>query len=306
MIRSIEVEINLMRRFACQCAKLDEFGHCYPLESLYCGTPRFSTVHRVSRAKLVGHILRHSLNFKHLMKWKSRETPRTMSPAEACIRDLGITLEEALVYSQDRDHWRKLCDTLHHTLEPLPDYTRVKTSQWKSLYKRAVEKENLYDLQFLEEGSDPFPIRDKEVYIYIDASVRSIRVTQECRSGAGLVIRQKWTRDKFVSLRLEATSAEQAEAQAFYEAFKRTPPGIEAVMIHTDSFYVWNFFHYTRLRRRVIGYEKVPNGKLLKDLDFEIRSLQAKNIKCYVSKVKSHNGNPHNEKADALALARFS
>ena len=52
MLRQTEVELNMMRRFCCNCAKLDEFGHYYPIESLYCGTPRFSTVHRVSRAKI--------------------------------------------------------------------------------------------------------------------------------------------------------------------------------------------------------------------------------------------------------------
>ena len=60
MLRQTEVEVNIMRRFACNSAKLDDFGHCYPLEALYLGTPRFATVHRVARAKLVGHMLRHS------------------------------------------------------------------------------------------------------------------------------------------------------------------------------------------------------------------------------------------------------
>ena len=58
-----------------------------------------------------------------------------------------------------------------------------------------------------------------------------------------------------------------------------------------------------RLRRRVIGYGSVPNGKLLEDIDLQVRSLQSKNIICCVGTVKSHNGNVHNEKADALALA---
>ena len=135
----------------------------------------------------------------------------------------------------------------------------------------------------MEEDREPFPIKDKEIHIYIDGSVRLLKTKQEYRSGAGLVIRQKWTQDKFISLRLEAPSAEIAEAEAFYEAIKRIPPGIDAIMIHTDSFYVWNFFHHMRLRSRVIGYGSVPNGKLLEDIDFQVRSLQAKNIICCVT-----------------------
>ena len=73
LLRQTEVDLNMMRRFCCNCAKLDEFGHCYTLESLYRGTPRFSTVHQVSRAKIVGHILRHSTAFRDLIQWKSRE-----------------------------------------------------------------------------------------------------------------------------------------------------------------------------------------------------------------------------------------
>ena len=97
VLKRVEVEINMMRRFACNCAKLDDFGHCFSSESLYCGTPRFSTLHRVSRAKLIGHMLRHSPVYRELVQWKSRETARQSSPSEACFKDLGITLEEALV-----------------------------------------------------------------------------------------------------------------------------------------------------------------------------------------------------------------
>ena len=143
MLRKTEVEVNMMRRFACNSAKLDDFGHCYPLESLYCGTPRFSTVHRVARAKIVGHMLRHSSTFRELVQWNSTEKTRNISPSEASFNDLGVTLEQALVYSQDRIHWQKLCDELRQELEPLPMYEVLRSPRWKTKHTQAVKKQKL-------------------------------------------------------------------------------------------------------------------------------------------------------------------
>ena len=303
MVRKTEVEINMMRRFACNHVKLDEFGHCYPLESLYRGTPRFNTIHRVSRAKVVGHMIRHSTVFRELLQWKSRENARQMSPSEECFHDLGITVEEALVFSQDRQHRQKLCDSLRLSLEPLVDYERITSSRWKSKYNHALKHESISELQFVEENSEIFLVREKEVHMYIDGSVRYIKATNECRGGAGIVIRRKWVNDDYASLRLDVDSAEQAEAESFKEALERIPEGSEVVLVHTDSFYVWNFFHHVRMRQRVVGYKKVANGELLEFLDRKIRILQSNNIEIYVCKVKAHNGNAYNDKADALALA---
>ena len=303
MLRQTEVELNMMRRFCCNCAKLDEFGHCYPIESLYCGTPRFSTVHRVSRAKIVGHILRHSFMFRDLIQWKCSDRKRNLSPSEACFHDLDITEEQALVYAQDRDHWKKLCEDLKVALEPLPDYERLSSPRWKSKHAHALKQDTPYDLQFVEESSDPFPLKDDEVHFYIDGSVRALRVTNEIRAGAGIVVLQRWTTDKCFSLTLDVDSAEQAEAESFREALKRIPDGAKDIVVHTDSFYVWNFFHHVRIRRRVIGYDRVVNRNILQDIDHQVRKLKSQNVNLYVCKVKSHNGNEYNDKADVLALS---
>ena len=302
VLKRVEVEINMMRRFACNCAKLDDFGHCFSLESLYCGTPRFSTVHRVSRAKLIGHMLRHLPVYRELVQWKSKETARQSSPSEACFKDLGITLEEALVYSSDQTHWQKLCEELRQNLEPLPDYIRLQSSQWKAKHRNAIRGE-CYGLQFVEEGPDPFPIGEEEVHMYIDGSVRTVRGTNEGRGGAGIVIKQTNQNDQHYSIRLNADTPERAGMESLQQALNIIPEGAKKLILHTDSFYVWNFFHLMRFRRRVIGYNKVPNGDLLPLLDRKIRSMQAENVEVFMCKVRSHNGNTYNEKADALAVS---
>ena len=220
MLRKTEVEVNMMRRFACNSAKLDDFGHCYPLESLYCGTPRFSTVHRVARAKIVGHMLRHSSTFRELVQWNSTEKTRNISPSEASFNDLGVTLEQALVYSQDRIHWQKLCDELRQELEPLPMYEVLRSPRWKTKHTQAVKSKSSYELQFVEEGSDPFHMSEGEVHMYIDGSVRQLRGSKEQRSGAGIVLRMSGTEDKYYSIALDAGSAERAEVESLRKRWK--------------------------------------------------------------------------------------
>ena len=62
--------------------------------------------------------------FRDLIQWKCSDRKRNLSPSEACFHDLDITEEQALVYAQDRDHWKKLCEDLKVALELLPDYER--------------------------------------------------------------------------------------------------------------------------------------------------------------------------------------
>ena len=112
------------------------------------------------------------------------------------------------------------------------------------------------------------------------------------------------TEDKYYSIALDAGSAERAEVESLREALERIPNEAQTVVIHTDSFYVWNFFHHTRLRRRIIGVITIYRmGVSLRNWigKLERSNRWIKGVTC--GKVKPHNGNIYNEKADTLALA---
>ena len=131
--------------------------------------------------------------------------------------DLGITLEEALVYSSDQTHWQKLCEELRQNLELLPDYIRLQSSQWKAKHRNAIRGEP-YGLQFVEEGPEPFPIGEEAVHMYIDGSVCTVRGTNEGRGGAGIVIKQTNQNDQHYSIRLNADTPDRADTESLQQA----------------------------------------------------------------------------------------
>ena len=72
------------------------------------------------------------------------------------------------------------------------------------------------------------------------------------------------------------------------------------VILHTDSEYLWEFFHEIVHKYRLIGYQSFENRKtmeLLRDAYFDIKT----NRNFYCVKVKSHNENPYNDTADSMA-----
>ena len=301
MLRRIDVEVNNMRRIVCQCNRLDEYGMSYPNASLYLETERFSTIHKVQRAKLVGHMLRHSSDFQELVQWKQRSNARNLSPSEACFKDLNITLEEALVFASDREHWYRLTEKLRRELEPLIEYEKIGSAKWKTALAKAKKQKSPSELQFVEESNVPFPAY-KAIQIYTDGSVLPMKNTKEIRSGIGIVVLKPRCEPSRISIPLESDTIERVEILAFQHALLQLPSKPCACLFHTDSYYLWDFFHNLRYRRRIVGYKGVLNGDLFSQLDGKLRSLKHDLYSIYMCKVKGHSGNKWNDEADGLAL----
>ena len=300
-LRCIYVQVNVMRRTACNTGRLDEFGKCYPNCALYVDTPKFSTIHKRSRAKLVGHLLRHSTSYKELLLWNGREKSRKLSPAEECICDLGITLEEALVFSHDRVYWQNLVEGLKNQLEPTPSLVEVTSPRWKTMLNRAIRCISCYDFQLVEENSTPFPSISNEAHVYTDGSIYHEHVSSQRTGGAGIVTVGPKVAIGRQLVRCKPQTPDRAEIQTIIAAFSYLPAEANTFVFHTDSAYVWHFFHVVRHKRRIICYTDVPNGDLLQTLDYTIRSREATGSTIYLYKVRARTGNHWNETADQLA-----
>ena len=88
-LRETDVEVNKMRRLATGTPLWN--GHeNTPTSALYRGDSKFSTQLRVSRAKLVGHLLRHDSPFQELILWNVEENARKKSQSDN--RDLKYAL----------------------------------------------------------------------------------------------------------------------------------------------------------------------------------------------------------------------
>ena len=132
-------------------------------------------------------MIRHSSDFRELIQWKQRSNARLPSPSEACVKDLGITIEQALVYATDREHWFRITEQLRDNLEPAATYIKSGTQKWRTAVTKAKKTKDLRELQYIEESTDPFP-NFKAMQIYTDASIKSMVSSQEIRSGAGIVV----------------------------------------------------------------------------------------------------------------------
>ena len=275
-------------------------GHCYPIESLYHNTLHFNTIHRINRARLVGHQIRHSEIYRSLVGWGSREKARFPSPSEACAQDLGIEMEEMLVYASDRANWAKLIENLSERLEPSESYIGYKSPKWKLAYKNALKETVCNKLQFIEEGETPFPVKPEEMHAYVDASISDDTDTR-VKVAVGCVIVKAEKHESFSSSLsyLETKSPERAEIHAALFGLSKLKE-VENVVVHTDSYYVWNFVNMRRRKDRLVGFEG-SNSDLLSFLDSFIRSAHCQGRTITFIKVRGHCGNKWNEEADTLS-----
>jgi ribonuclease HI len=198
--------------------------------------------------------------------------------------------------AQNRRAWNDRVDDLVQELEPRAACIFVDDVQWGKLCDRHADQ--LTDLQFVEEGRRPFTQHWEGIlHAYTDGSV----ITHGDRLGAGyggVVFGQGYYKEFVVPLlRCEDQSNNRAELLAVVHACELVMHTGRRLVIHTDSLLVWNFVQYQRRELRLSRFARTLNGDILQRLDTLLSTLR--DAVCF--KVRAHNGNMHNEKADVLA-----
>jgi ribonuclease HI len=197
----------------------------------------------------------------------------------------------------NRSRWEGYEAEMIQRLEPHTRCTLLTEDNWESSWKDA---HTLTALQYVEEGRACKDTgRYGAIHAYTDGSLIH---NDDGQTGAGyaaclngdnyhqiIVIPLIEDRD------MTNNRAEFLAAVAACEAVSGT--GRELV-VHTDSLIVWNYFHVQRHRARMSNYVGFTNADVLRRFDAAIDSLRHR---LYVVKVRSHNGNPKNDEADAYA-----
>jgi ribonuclease HI len=292
---ALDQAVSNMRRSVARCGKDTN------LRALYAGTHKATTMMAVQRANAIGHLARQGTQtpFYYAALWHSDDEKkwRVQTPSEACAEafrlDCGIGLIEA---AQNRRAWNDRVDDLIQELEPRANCTFVDEVQWGKLCDRHADQ--LTDLQFVEEGRRPFTQHWLGIlHAYTDGSV----ISHGDKLGAGyggVVFGQGYYKEFAVPLlRCEDQSNNRAELLAVVHACEMVMHTGRRLIIHTDSLLVWNFIQHQRRELRLSRFAHTLNGDILQKLDILLSTLR--DVVCF--KVRAHNGNMHNEKADVLA-----
>jgi ribonuclease HI len=301
-----DVQVNRMRRYALGA----RFQNTNVL-SLYGDTPKLSTINKVERSRLIGHLIRRgdSEVFASAMAWQCLTVRHTtalwrMSLSEACARDMGIDHEEILhiaLASEDeasmaKARWQRGVAALGARLEPTFSYVPLWDARWEAERKRCTAPEHF---ELVEEGSAPFPHFPNYLHCYTDGS-RIQDTDQRFATGSSVYAIQDGECVAVLQVPISATSASNNEAEigaAIYACRLATALGSHKVIIHTDSGVLWDWHHNKRRRWRLTGYTGMPNADLYRTLDADMRELE----RVHVVKVRAHNGNPYNTEADGAA-----
>jgi ribonuclease HI len=293
---ALDQAVSNMRRTVARCGKDTN------LRALYAGTHKASTMMAVQRANAVGHLARQGMQtpYYYALLWHSDEEARyrLRTPSEACAEALrlehGVGLVEA---AQNRRRWSDRIDGMVHELEPRAGCALVDAVQWWKLCE--LHHDSPTDLQFVEEGRRPFTQHWAGVlHAYTDGSLLEHDGGKQ-GAGYGGVVFGDGHYEEFVVplLRCEDMSNNRAELLAVLHACELARCTGRRLFVHTDSLLVWNFVQYQRRELRLSRYTHVPNGDILMKLDQTLSAM--KDVVCY--KVRAHNGNIHNDKADVLA-----
>ena len=241
-LNTIDIEVNKMRRIATGTPLWD--GHSRtPTDALYRGDPRFSTVLKINRAKLVGHLLRHDSPFHHVMMWVPRDCARIKSLSEACADDIGIDVLDMQERAQDRISWRNSVQSLYAKLEPTAryNYNQISTAKReKDVAKIIGSQMNLLEkwkaLQFQEEGAVLWPY-GSFIHIYCDGSVRKLNNVSYAGAAAVAVKNGSIGATKVKKLMGSATSI-RAELKAFLLSLSMGQNFNALFVIHVDCLYM--------------------------------------------------------------------
>jgi len=216
--------------------------------------------------------------------------------------DSGLDLIEL---ARDRTRWDCELDRLKGEHSSLVRYVPVTQLQaWRAARKRANTNDAL---QYVEEGSHPFPHLGDAIHIYTDGSCVARSGSQlHVGAGVGLVVCgatpsdlcRAWPLLEDCDMRND-----RAELYAAISAYKVALALHRSLVLHTDSSYVWNFLHNVRRAHRLTSFVNLENPDLLRTLDGLDRTLRhVHGLHAWVIKVRAHNANLYNEHADALAV----
>jgi len=308
----VDVQVSHMRRVALRLGRFDEYGFPRHHRELYGATPTISEAYRLATAQLFGHVLRHGHVLEMAVLWQSttkrgqRSWPR--APSDVVARLLGYASgQDLLDVARDRDAWHRELKRLAQDLSTPRTFVPVTDRHsWSAARRRARTYE---DFQYIEEGYAPFPFLGDELHIYTDGSLISSKVpngTFVRGAGVGLFLCGNLppSREQAWSLTAEADiTIDRAELLAAIHAMRAALAMDRDLVLHTDSEYVWSFLHYTRRIHRASGFSDLKNSDLLRTLDGLDRTLRhVHGRRVYVVKVRAHNGHPHNDRADQLAV----
>ena len=317
----VDHEVHRMRRMVCG-VKVYRTN----ILSLYGNAPLFSTAQKVERARLIGHLLRQkaATPFMHAAEWRRDEERPKRQPCltDACAMDLNgpdkrprdpvVTTTMLQELAEDREQWRGRLRDIRLEHEPVHDYVRVYAKSWKKARARC---ETLADFQFIEEGSEPFPMFHGELHCYTDGSALTETLGEKAQHAAGYGV-------VFRTQRLGIGNVAPISKPLLYDheqtnnvaELSAAIDGCETafemrcytVVLHTDSAMIWNWFHNVRRRHRLSGYHGFENADLLQKLDAAIRKITETVVhgvpgEVYVVKVRAHNGNPYNDEVDQAA-----
>lgn len=301
VIEHIDKEVHRMRRKVCNVKSWDPIRQTgVHLESLYGDTPRFSTRHVIEKVTAVGHLLRMDTPMSYALLWQPRGKAKPVSLSESVANLFGIDSLE--LYDWTKKDWAAGAERLRKSLEVTPRYTFL----WEKIWERHRAQSQDYDaLQYVEEGSKPFvdvsPSEDTIVtHYYTDGS--RIGKNSSFITGAGFIAFSHALPFRCFMLPCFEMSQDlctnnRAELQAFRGALLHACLHRNLLsVIHTDSNFVWNFWHLHRRRRRLSHYCGMDHCDILVDIDEMSRHLNVK-----VIKVRAHNGNVFNEDADETA-----
>ena len=270
-------------------------------ESLYPTDLKPETVIKTQRASLIGNLVRHPTPFTTAVLWRTNDEASKPTLSERCAHELHSDVTEILQLGQDRPTWRKKLEKLQVELEPRPSYTKSCSRAWEKSIKKILENKDYQTLQYVEESSTPFPISDSETHLYTDGSL--IPGTKKQLQGCGIVIIRNNERTLFYGTRPPekfCDSIQSIEAYAVVEAISLASNYEGDVILHTDSEYIWDFFHETVHRYRLIGFHSFKGCEVMRSLQNAYYSTKHTK-KFYCIKVKSHNENMYNDTADYLA-----
>jgi len=301
-----------MRRVALGMSRFDEHGFPRHSRELRGDTPSLLMVYSTAMARLFGHVLRHGTLLEAAVLWQAH-TPRARrrwvrSPSDLVAKSLGYDSgQDLLPIAEQRAAWSRELQRLEHRVQEnrqfLPITARI---AWRAARARAT---TYSDLQFIEEGAEPFPFLGNELHAYTDGSRISGKVSEMgvhvTAAGVGLFLcgncSPAFARSWSLLAEPDITS-DRAELYAAIGAYKAALAMDRSLVLHTDSAYVWSFMHNLRRVHRVSGFSDLRNSDLLRTLDGLDRTLRhVHGCDAYIIKVRAHNGNVYNEHADQLA-----
>ena len=294
----IDCEVNRMRRLALGVRTWDGTRGT-PCDALYGNRMRLSNACRVLRVQMLGHLIRGNNPFKSVMLWR-KATGKKYRPtlSEACAEDMELDVEDLNVLAGDRDWWASRVKFLREFLESHKSYMVFGSRSWKKVCQD-LDTTTYKVLEGIEEGTDHSPLSADSEHIYVDGAVSS--EAGKPAAGSGIVIvNSNGVRTRQHVLPPECTSPDRAELHSFLLGIQAASSSTRNTVIHTDSHYVWDWYHNVRVRFSIIGYGGMPNADLLTQIQGAIKE-RCTDSSLYVIKVRAHCGNSFNEKADEIA-----